>query len=269
MDDTAPQMPPPDERPQRAEDPVPNPHRTEPLPEPQEGARPGYEQAVRPEQDEEIGPIEGLLTSTTTAAEAEASNVVGETDDDAEALLARMGVEDENIESGQLLGLFASVLISVVALAIVLIYLFYIPTRQNAGLAADAAAEYQELEVVRTEGLAKLGPVASRTDSVYGIPIDRAMGLVVAEYGTAAAADSRLPVTRQDWNTLPVMRGMGDAVQEVDRVETGDRFDDPAYRRAAELDNPTRVGVDPGALPTVDVIDNDVEEGADLSDTLE
>lgn len=260
MDDTAPQMPAPDERPQRAEDPVPNPHRTEPLPEPQEGMRPGAEQAVRPEQDEEVGPLEGLLTSTSAQASSEASEVVGDEDLGAEALLAKMGVEEEGIESGQLLGLVASVLAAIIAMAVILIYLFYIPTRTAAELDAEGNAEYQELEVVRTEGRAKLGQY-TRTDATYGLPIEGAMGVVVAQYGTrnAAANAAALPVTRQSWNTLPVMRGMGEAVQDVDRADIEPRFDDPALRRAAIGDATEEVGVDAEAVPTVRVIDNDVE----------
>ena len=265
MDDKAPQMPPPDERPQRAEDPVPNPHRTEALPQPEEGMRPGVDPAVRPSQDEELGPVEGLVGAAGAEASEEAAGVSGDDDPGAEHLLAQMGVEEEGIESGQLLGLVAAVLVSIVALAVVLIFLFYIPFRTQVGLDAEGNARTTDLDIIRTEGAAKLNQYA-RTDSVYTLPIGRAMGLVVADYGSSNAPGAgRLPDSRQDWNTLPVMRGMGEAVQDVDRADVEPRFDDPALRIGVIGDAPEEVGVDNERVPTVDVIDNDAT-GVTLGD---
>ena len=256
MSDDVPQVPPPDERPQRAEDPVPNPHRTEPVPQAEEGMRPGVDPAVRPSQDEPTTPYTELFKAGGAEAKSEASQIAtGEEDEGAEALLARMGVEDEGIESGQLLGLVAAVLLSVLALAVVLIYLFYIPFRTQTGMRAEGEARTTDLDIVRTEGTAKLTQY-SRTDSTYALPIGRAMGLVVAEYGAETNGD--LPDTRQEWNTLPVMRGMGRAVQQTGVDGTTDRFDTPALRRGVAGDAPEEVGVDPGAPPTVNVIDNDL-----------
>ena len=238
-------------------DRVPDPHRDEPLPAPEEGMRPGVDPAVRPEQDEEVGPVEGLLGTVSASVSEEASEVVGDEDPEAEALLAKMGVEDEDLASGQLLGMFVAVLASFAALAVVVIFLFIIPLQDRTNARAEALADYDALEIVETEGRAKLGPVASRTDTTFGVPINQAMGLIVAEYGSSAGAG--LPQTRQDWNTLPVMRGMGRAVQEIDRAEIEPRFDSPALERAAELDFDQEVGVEDTAPETVDVIDNDVE----------
>ena len=238
-------------------DRVPDPHRDEPIPRPEEGMRPGVDPAVRPEQDEEVGPVEGLLGTVSADVSDEASEVVGGEDPEAEALLAKMGVEDEDLASGQLLGMFVAVLASFAALAVVVIYLFIIPFKDQTSARAEASASYEALDIVQTEGLAKLGPVASRTDTTFGVPIDQAKGLVVAEYGSSAGAG--LPQTRQDWNTLPIMRGMGQAVQQVDRTELEPEFDRPALRRAAERDRGQEVGVESFAPPTVDVIDNDTE----------
>ena len=254
MDDQAPQMPPPDERPQDAEDPVPNPHRTEPVPQAEEGMRPGVDPAVRPSQDEPITPYTELFKAGGAQASEEAAEVTGGSDPEAERLLAQMGVEEENIESGQLLGLVASVLIAVVALAVVLIYLFYIPLRTQVATDAEGAARTTDLDIIRTEGMAKLQ--YGRTDSTYSVPISRAMGLVVADYGSDAGAN--LPDSRQDWNTLPVMRGMGDPVQEIEGPETAPRFagtPDPASEA------PVEVGVDNQAVPTVNVVDDDEPAG--------
>ncbi len=260
MDDKAPQMPPPDERPQKAEDPVPNPHREEALLRQEEGVRPGADPSVRPSQDEELGPLGGLVAASGAETAEEASEVSGEGDSGAEALLAQMGVEEENIESGQLLGLVASVLVAILALATVLVFLFYIPLRTQVGLDAEGNARTTDLDIIRTEGAAKLSQY-TRSDSTYGVPIARAMGLVVADYGSGDAPDAdRLPDSRQEWNTLPVMRGMGQAVQDVDRSEIEPRFDDPSLRTRIIGDAPERVGVDNERVPTVDVIDNDVTD---------
>ena len=250
MDDQAPQMPPPDERPQDAADPVPNPHRTEPLPEPEEGMRPGVDPAVRPSQEEPLTPYTELFKAGGAQASEEAAEITGGSDPEAERLLAQMGVEDEGIESGQLLGLIAVVLASFIALAIVLIYLFYIPLRTQVGNEAEGAARTTDLDIIRTEGMAKLQ--YGRTDSTYSVPIGRAMGLVVADYGTEAGA--ALPDSRQDWNTLPVMRGMGDAVQSASGPETAPRF---TGTPSPAVDAPVEVGVDNQAVPTVDVVDDD------------
>ena len=255
MDDKAPQMPPPGERPQRAEDPVPNPHRTEPAPRPEEGMREGVDPAVRPSQDEEKGPLGGLVAAAGAEASEEASEVSDSSDPDAERLLAQMGVEEEGIESGQLLGLVASVLAAILALAIVLVYLFYIPYRTQVGTAAEGAARTTDLDIIRTEGAAKLNQY-SRTDSTYGVPIGRAMGLVVADYGSAGAAN--LPDSRQDWNTLPVMRGMGDAVQDVSVSDTAVPEFDTTTRPSA--DAPEKMGVDNEDIPTVIVVEDDLDD---------
>ena len=254
MDDKAPQMPPPGERPQSAEDPVPNPHRTEPAPRPEEGMRPGVDPAVRPSQDEPLTPYTGLFKAGGTQASQEASEIAGDDDPEAERLLAQMGVEEEGIESGQLLGLVASVLASVIALAIILIYLFYIPYRTQVGTRAEGAARTTDLDIVRTEGAAKLNQYG-RTDSTYAVPIGRAMGLVVAGYGTGEGAN--LPDSRQDWNTLPIMRGMGDAVQDARTSETDSRLN--TVTRPSD-DAPVEVGVDNQNVPTVNVVEDDLDD---------
>ncbi len=238
MDD---QLPPSPDR-------VPDPHRGKPVPEQEEGMRPGVDPAVRPAQDEEVGPLEGLIGTASADVSEEASEVVGDQDSEAQALLEQMGVEDENIASGQLLGMVAAVLASVAALAVILIYLFIIPYRTQTAQRVDGEAQYEELNVVQTEGMAKLGPVASRTDDTYGVPIDQAMGLVVADYGTGA--DASLPQTRQEWNLLPVMRGLGRAVQEIEREDVQPRFDDPELVEDARQDIDQEVGVETRAPET-------------------
>ena len=264
MSDQVPPIDPAGERPHDAEDPVPNPHRGEPVPTPEEGMRPGIDPAVRPEQDEELGPVAGLVTAAAVTVDEEAAEVAGTTDAEAEALLAQMGVEEEGIASGQLLGLVAATLLSVAALAVVLIYLFYIPFRTQVGLRADGEAEYIERRDLEAEAIAKLSQY-TRADDTYGVPISRAMGLVAARYGSGSA--DGLPERSAEWNLLPVTLGSGRSVQAAP-VDTDilppTATDIPAIAPTGE-----RVGQDVDADATVDLIDNDADvvlEDVDIDD---
>lgn len=197
--------------------PVPDPHRGEPTPPPEEGLRPEADpDLVRPVEDEPDGPLPGLLHTASAKATEEATPGG---DPEAEALLAQMGVEEEGIESGQILGLVAAVAASVVALVIVLIFLFYEPFLGATRSEAEDVALYPELEAVRTSAAAKLGTYA-RSDSTYTVPIQRAMGLVVADYRSAPRENQEAvaaqPTTSARWNTLMVTRGPGLAVSAPD-----------------------------------------------------
>ncbi|WP_412060620.1 hypothetical protein [Rubrivirga sp. IMCC45206] len=236
---------------------VENPHAGEPVPPAQEGMRDGADPAVRPEQDEPLGPLAGLVTATAAEVDAEASDVVGDTDPEAEALLASMGVEEEGIEGGQLLGLVAATLLSVAALAVVLIYLFYIPFRTQVDVRAAGAVDNYEQQDLRTEALAKLSNY-SRADDVYGLPIGRAMGLVAVDYAGEGASD--LPTDRAEWNTMWPDWGMGRAIQAT--PGNSDRVTTPATL-APLLDAPEAVGVDGEYNDTVELIENDGEIDAD------
>lgn len=240
--------------------PTPDPHRTEPAPPPEEGMRPGADPAVRPEQDEPIGPVEGLVTAAGAKVEEEAAGVAGGGDDpEAEALLARMGVEEEGIESGQLLGLVAATLAAVAALAVILIYLFYVPYRTQVGERAEGQATNYEVQDLEAEATAKLDQY-TRTDSTYGLPILRAMALVSAEYGGGEAAG--LPSTRQAWNELGVVRGAGRAVQA-----TPDEGLDATRYAGPPADGVEEVGVDED-VDTVELIENDGDLDADGAEAV-
>lgn len=184
---------------------VPDPHAGEALPEHQSGRRPGVDpDVVRPEQDEPGGPLAGLVG----AGAAQVAEATG--DDGAHDALAGMGVEEEGIESGQLLGFVAATLIVVALLAFTLIYFIYAPFRTGTGDRVNDIALYPELEQSRVDARAKLDNAALGADSTYSIPIGRAMGLVAASYG-ATSADPAL--TRAQFNTLSVNRTAGRAVQ--------------------------------------------------------
>lgn len=196
--------------------PTPDPHAGEPAPRPEEGLRPEADpDVVRPEQVEENGPLPGLIAASAAEVESEADSLTpGDDDPEAEALLASMGVEDEGIEAGQLLGLVAATVVSVAALAIVLIYLFYIPYKTQVDLRAEDAVVYEDLRAVQAAGLAKITDYG-RDGDAYTLPIERAMGLVAAEYEAAGdynEAAGALPTTAAGWNTLMVVRGPGRAI---------------------------------------------------------
>lgn len=188
---------------------VPNPHSDAPAPTPQSGMRPeaAADPSVRPEQDEPGGPLAGLVGTAASQAASEAAPASADS-----ALLENMGVESEGIESGQLLGLVAATIVAIAALAVVLIFLFYLPYRQQVGTTSSNVSQYPELEQVRTEAAAKLNQYA-RADSVYHVPIGQAMSVVAARYAQTGAAPAGLPSTRQQWNTLMLNRGTGTSVQ--------------------------------------------------------
>ena len=186
---------------------VPDPHAGEALPEHQSGLRPGVDpDIVRPEQDEPGGPLAGLVG----AGAAQVADATG--DDDAHDALVGMGVEEEGIESGQLLGFVAATLVAVALLAITLIYFIYAPFRAGTDDRVNDVALYPELEQTRVDARAKLDHTALSADSSYTIPIGRAMGLVAADYG-AAPTDPEL--SRAQFNTLQVNRTAGRAVQAM------------------------------------------------------
>ena len=266
MDDLKPTTPPADQP--LGDDPahdrtaatVPDPHALEPAPTPQEGTRPGVDPAIRPEQDEPGGPLAGLVGTTTTQVTDEATP--GD-DPAAEALLAQMGVEEEGIESGQLLGFVAATLAVVAVLAVVVIYLIYTPFRDDVRVAADDVDLYPDLKQSRVDAIAKLDR-ATRSGEAYTVPITRAMGLVAAQYGSQATGEAYadeavgLPTTRAAWNTLMVNRTMGRTVQAVPAAPG--MLSQPAPAVAAPA----------GADPSSDVTlrpQTDVEVGVDdLSD---
>ena len=243
MDDQTPLTPTPVTPEEGEMKPVaPDPHAAanEPAPPPQEGTRPeAVRSGVRPEQDEPLGPMAGLVTTSAVQAEAEATG-----DDDAEALLASMGVEDEGIEGGQLLGIMAAVLVSIAALCVAMYFLFFSPALSQTEGRAESDVRYEELEVVRTEGRTKISQYGLSADSAYTLPIAAAMEAVANDYPGGGAAT---PQTRGAFNTavLPRTAASNGALVPADSV---------AGILLAPVAAPTgeEVGVD---RPTADVIE--------------
>ena len=218
---------------------MPNPHAGEPAESASdEGLRPeAVGTPARPTGDEPLGPYGELIPTAATEAKEEATPGG---DPEAESLLEQMGVEEEGIEGGQILGLIISVGVAIVALIVILIYLFIIPTRTQDAAEAEYVSEYPELMQARVDGIAKLENY-ERADSAYAIPIGRAMGLVAAQYGATRAGAANVPSTRQRWNTLPISVGPPRAVQT------------PAERGALTAPLPGTGGegvpIDPSAAP--------------------
>lgn len=164
--------------------PVPDAHRGEPAPRPDSHPRNAPDaDMVRPDQQEELGPVEGLLHASVVEARAEITD-----DPEVEAEAARLGVEGENVEAAQIFGLL---LATAVALGLAVVGVFLL-----VGYYADAEAvrrssgmtypEVQELRNRATERLTQYG----RTDEAYRMPVTDAMALVAADYA-ARGTDAR------------------------------------------------------------------------------
>jgi len=160
------------------------------LPEDPEALNPGE---ALPSELEDNGPLPGLVNAAKVEVEAA---VTGDTS--AEALLAQMGVEDEGLESGQLVGMILAIVVSVTALAFALIYLFVIPLQQQTADDADIRAEYPELATAINDGLDQLNKYRT-VDGGYGVPIERAMEVLAAQYDSTSGATEAM--TRQEFNT--------------------------------------------------------------------
>ena len=195
-------------------DPTPDPHRDEPTPAPQEGTRPEADPTViRPEQDESLGPIPGLLR--TAAAEGVDEATPGE-QLPAEEQKEAAGVEEEGIESGQIVGITIAVIAAVILLGFTVFWAFYLPklgqTQDAAGSAVRLVPEERQ-EIVRAQ--AALRDYGMTADSTFTLPIGLAMTEIAEQYAanTAAAAlegeavteqGMPLAVTRQGFNVIPV-----------------------------------------------------------------
>ncbi|GAB5533832.1 MAG: hypothetical protein Rubg2KO_00810 [Rubricoccaceae bacterium] len=161
------------------------------LPEDPE-ATPTSGEALPPELEEANGPLPGLVNAAKLEVEAEVTG-----DASAEALLAQMGVEDEGLESGQLVGMILAIVVSVAALAFALIYLFIIPLQQQTADEAEVGAEYPELASVTAAGESQITDYRT-VDGGYGIPIERAMEVLATQYDSTGGATA---MTRQEFNT--------------------------------------------------------------------
>ncbi len=171
-------------RPSGESGPVPDAHRGEPDPRPDSHTRDApAADMVRPDQQEELGPVEGLFHASAVEAKAEITD-----DPEAEAEVARLGVEGENVEAAQIFGLL---LATAVALGLAVVGVFVLvgyysdaeSVRRSSGMAYP---EIQEIRNRATERLTQYG----RSDDAYRMPVTDAMALVAADYA-ARSTDAR------------------------------------------------------------------------------
>ena len=160
---------------------VPNPHRGEPRPVADEHTRDAPDaDLVRPDQQEDLGPVEGLMHAAATEAATEVTD-----DPAAEAEADRLGIESEGVESSQIFSLMLATILSLV-LAVVGVFWLVGVTADDEQVERDGEAFYPEIVDIRardTDLLENYG----RTEEVYRIKIGDAMALVAGEYAQQQA----------------------------------------------------------------------------------
>lgn len=180
--------------------PVPDPHRGEVTPDPDPHMREEAEgNIVRPDQQEELGPVGELMHAASVEATAEVTG-----DPEAEAEAERLGVEGEGVEAAQIFTVMLATAISL-ALAVVAVFVLVEVYADGESVARANVELYPELREVE-RAFAEIQNY-SRTDSLYRLPIDVAMNQVAEAYASQNA-DVSAP---ENFATLYV-----DAVREAD-----------------------------------------------------
>ncbi|CAN5492403.1 hypothetical protein BH23BAC4_BH23BAC4_01410 [soil metagenome] len=159
---------------------TPDPHRGEPLPPPQEGVRPEAEGTVRPDQDEPYGPMAELFGATATELKARYTD-----DPEAQAEAERLGVENENVEAGQMLALVIGIIFTVIFITVFVFYLFstrWSGEQESRQATVTEMAGARELRIRATDAMGHYATSVEGTDTTFTIPISRAMALVAADY---------------------------------------------------------------------------------------
>ena len=180
---------------------VPDPHRGEPVPPPDSHTRSAPDaDMTRPDQQEELGPFEGLMHASLVEAKAEVSD-----DPENEAEAARLGVEGEGVEAAQIFGLL---LATGVALALAVVGVFFLVAHySDAERAKQSRAttytEVQEAQNRATELLTQHG----RTEDAYRMPITDAMAQVAEGYYSQQSADAQPAPTH--FNTVHLNASTG------------------------------------------------------------
>lgn len=165
---------------------VPDPHRNEPDPTRDEHTRDAPDAGiVRPDQQEELGPLEGLVH----AGAVQAAEVLGS--EEAEAEAERLGIEAEGFESAQIFSIMLATAVTLGLAVVGVVGLVWFvadgETRDR-----DAVVLYPELQNTRTLAAAKLGEYG-RQEEVYQMPIESAMESVADEYFAEQQNEARRP----------------------------------------------------------------------------
>lgn len=154
---------------------VPDTHRTEPEPAADPHTRDEPEaDMTRPDQQEELGPVGGLMHAAAVEATAEVTG-----DPEAEAEAERLGIETEGVEAAQIFTIMLTTTV-VLAAAIVGVYFMIAFVADKETVERDAVVLYPELSEVE-RAYAEMQNY-SRTDSLYRLPIGVAMERVAESY---------------------------------------------------------------------------------------
>lgn len=219
----------------------PDPHRGEPVPSSDAHTRPGPDtDAVRPDQQEELGPVEGLMHAASVEATAEVTG-----DPEAEAEAARLGVEGEGVEAAQIFGLMLATAVVLVAAVVGVFFLVgYYADEET--VERDAVALYPELREVQR--VAAEMENYSRTDSLYRIPIGAAMSQVATAYYTQQQGGNAVPAP-DNFSTLylDAIRELGPDIREYEVDAVG-------YQRIRDAQNAE-------LFPAADSLGQDTEAG--------
>ena len=161
--------------------PVPDPHRGEVEPAQDPHTRDEAEgEVVRPDQQEELGPVGELMHAASVEATAEVTD-----DPEAEAEAERLGVEGEGVEAAQIFAILSATVLSL-ALAVIAVFVLigvYADDETVARANVQLYPELREVERVYAEM-----QNYSRVDSLYRLPIGVAMNQVTEVYAEQNAS---------------------------------------------------------------------------------
>ena len=166
--------------------PTPDPHRGEPTPAPDAHSRPGPEgEVTRPDQQEELGPVEGLMHASAAQVSAEVTG-----DPEAEAEAERLGAEGEGVEAAQIFSIMVATAVTL-GLAVFGVFFLVAEFADTKTVERDAVTLYPELREVQR--VAAEMQNYSRTDSLYRLPIGEAMTQVATAYYTQQEGSGAVP----------------------------------------------------------------------------
>ena len=164
---------------------TPDPHRDEPTPAPDAHTRPEAQGEVRPDQQEELGPIEGLMHASAAQVTAEVTG-----DEEAEAEAEQLGAEGEGVETAQIFSIMVATAVTL-ALAVFGVFFLVADFSDEKRVEREAVTLYPELREV--ENVAAEMENYSRTDSLYRLPIGEAMAQISEGYYTQQQGGTAVP----------------------------------------------------------------------------
>jgi len=155
------------------------------------------QQFKAPDQDEEFGPIEGLVRGATAEVAAEVTGEEKYSEEEKE-----LGVEHEGVEAAQILGLTLAIAVAI-GLSIFALFQYFNLTAQATRYEAAGMSGYPELRENRFEALRKLSEYAAVQGEPdrYRIPINDAIELMANEVYRGqdeSAYSSELPLLPQE-----------------------------------------------------------------------